>query len=92
MTPGRRWSRGTVCGVCAVSSVAAGKCWCASISYYSFSMTAIPNSLPQVRGDGPRGRRGGTVTMVIQCLLNWGKPQNGHTRWERHAEEVLDAQ
>eukprot|EP00966_Prymnesium_polylepis_P316021 7301663-Prymnesium_polylepis.1 len=28
--------------------------WCACISYYSFSMTAMPNGLAQVRGDGPR--------------------------------------
>ena len=32
----------------------ARKSWCASISYYSFSMTAMPNSLAQVRGNGPR--------------------------------------
>eukprot|EP00966_Prymnesium_polylepis_P020797 478644-Prymnesium_polylepis.1 len=32
----------------------ARKIWCASISYYSFSMTAMPNSLAQVRGNGHR--------------------------------------
>eukprot|EP00966_Prymnesium_polylepis_P077826 1803572-Prymnesium_polylepis.1 len=40
------------------------------MSYYSFSMTAtcMPNSLAQVRGNGPRDRRGCTMNLY-DCEL-----------------------
>eukprot|EP00966_Prymnesium_polylepis_P297001 6861677-Prymnesium_polylepis.1 len=37
--------------------------WCASISYYSFSMTAIPNSHAPVRGDAA------VETLSNRCVL-----------------------